>query len=82
MKKMAAGETASTGGGGTGTTTVSEFRAKVAHMKNWKPASTPSVSKHSTKLLALWPADDYDDDDDNNDEYVQWCDSTVQFGLI
>lgn len=52
MKKMAAGETASTGGGGTGTTTVSEFRAKVAHMKNWKPASTPS-NRDRLELYAL-----------------------------
>jgi hypothetical protein len=43
MKKMAAGESTSTGG----TSTVTEFRAKVAHMKNWKPASTPSVSQET-----------------------------------
>lgn len=48
MKSMAAGENTST----SGTSTVSEFRAKVAHMKNWKPASTPS-NRDRLELYAL-----------------------------
>ena len=42
MKKMAAGENTSTSGA---THAAPEFRAKVTHMKNWKPASPPSVSR-------------------------------------
>eukprot|EP00557_Chaetoceros_sp_GSL56_P008946 CAMPEP_0176488138 /NCGR_PEP_ID=MMETSP0200_2-20121128/6544_1 /TAXON_ID=947934 /ORGANISM="Chaetoceros sp., Strain GSL56" /LENGTH=233 /DNA_ID=CAMNT_0017885091 /DNA_START=63 /DNA_END=761 /DNA_ORIENTATION=- len=49
MKKMAAGESTSTR---SGTSTVTEFRAKVAHMKNWKPASTPS-NRDRLELYAL-----------------------------
>lgn len=48
MKKMAAGESTST----SATSTVTEFRAKVAHMKNWKPASTPS-NRDRLELYAL-----------------------------
>lgn len=50
MKKMTTGETSSTVAGGT--TTVAEFRSKVAHMKNWRPASTPS-NRDRLELYAL-----------------------------